>query len=122
MSPLPKIPQQGDAQRLAQVASGLKREGGTYGAVVQRNPTGRPQGSTGTPAPRASKAPQQFQVPPEHEALGASLAEAESTRVFWEQWIQKFPGPNSEYYLEMATAAAEKAKEDYYTGTPNFET
>ena len=123
MSPLPKIPQQGDAQRLAQVASGLKREGGTYGAVVQRNPTGRPQGSTGTPAPRASQqqAPK-FQVSENHQQSFDRVARMEWTRQFWSGMRQRFP--DIEWVQDVAANAdklAADAAEAAFQSTPNFE-
>lgn len=117
--PLPKVPQQGDAARIQQLASGLKRENGTYGAVVQRTPAGRPVGTGGTPAPRES---QQFQVPPEHQSLAGKLAEAEAARQFWETWAQRYPGPNAQFYLQQAESDAQEAMEAFYGATPNFET
>jgi len=118
MSPLPKIPQQGDAQRLAQVASGLKREGGTYGAVVQRNPTGRPQGSTGTPAPRASKQPQ-VQIPPEHQQLMSELAQAEATRQDWAAMAAQSPTPWVQGMLQVADENYNRLAEQVYAIIPN---
>ena len=122
MSPLPKIPMQGDAQRLAQVASGLKREGGTYGAVVQRNPTGRPTGSTGTPAPRASQ-PQSGPVAvaaPTQQAY-RDLAQAEVAKQYWAMMAQRFPGPRTEYYLTRSEKLVDELSKGVYNATPNVE-
>jgi len=119
MSPLPQIPAQGDSARLEQVASGLKQTGGTHGPTVQRTPAGRPPGTGGTPAPRATQ--QQFEVPPEHQSLMQQAAEAEATRQFWVNWAKQYPGPNSDFYLNQAEALAEQAHEALYTATPNLE-
>ena len=55
--PLPQQPIQGDVSRVEQLASGLKRTGGTSGPLVQKRTAGRPTGSTAQPKP----APQQAQ-------------------------------------------------------------
>ena len=117
--PLPQIPQQGDAQKLAQVATGLKRTGGTYGPVVQRNPTGRPPGTTGTPAPRQSQEPQ---VPPEHLTLIDQLARSEAA-LQQAQQVASLPGAGewAQLYLEMAQQARDNAAMALHQGTPNFE-
>jgi len=115
----PKIPQQGDAARIEQLASGLKKEHGAYGDLVQRTPAGRPEGTTGIPAPRSS---QEFVVPDEHKSLGDDLADKTAAVQFWELWMQRFPGPKAEFNLAQAEADRQDAEEAYYSGTPNFET
>lgn len=120
MSPVPKVPQYGDAARLQQLSSGLKREHGTYGAVVQRNEPGRPTGSTGTSAPRQGQG--SFSVPPEHQAMGQAVAAAFDAVQFWQAFYEQYPGPNSQFYLEQAQNDLRQAQEAYYSATPNFET
>jgi hypothetical protein len=117
---VPQVPQQGDAARLQQLSSGLKKEHGTYGAVVQRTQPGRPAGTTGTPAPRASQAQQDASVDPAHLPVMQQAAQAEASRQFWTQWAQQFPGPNADYYLQQAEAMAQQAHESLYSATPNF--
>jgi len=125
---LPQIPVQGDAKRLAQISSGLKRTGGTYGPVVQRRPTGRPQGTTGTPAPRETQqvqpAPQpaQPQLPPEHVAYMDELARS-AAALQQAQRLATLPGAGSwtRLYLQMAQQAHLKAAVALQQNTPNFE-
>jgi hypothetical protein len=114
--PLPKIPAQGDMARLEQLGSGLKQTNGTSGPVIQRTPAGRPQGSGGGQAPK-----QQAAVDPAHLAFADRVAQAEATRQFWQQWVQAYPGPNSEYYAAQADIEAQQVHEEFFTATPNFE-
>lgn len=118
MSPVPKTPQYGDAARLEQLATGLKREHGTYGAVVQRNDAGRPTGSTGTPAPRASA---DLSVPPEHSSLMAEVARAEVVRQQWAAVAASSPTPWVQGMLEVANQNYEKLAAQLHGTTPNFE-
>ena len=120
MSPLPKLPQQGDMARLEQVASGLKNTGGTHGPVVQRTPPGRPEGTGGTPAPRASK--QQTNVPPDHQQMFDSVAKNEWVRQYWNSMVQRYP--DIEWVQDIATRANEQAAtsaERAFNATPFFE-
>jgi hypothetical protein len=116
--PIPKTPQYGDAARIEQLSSGLKREHGTYGAVVQRNDTGRPTGSTGTPAPRQSA---QVEIPVEHQELAKDLAVSDWSRQQLAALAQTSPTP----WVQMMLAAAEEEYAEnaatFYQATPNFE-
>jgi len=116
--PVPKTPVWGDAARIEQLSSGLKLEHGTYGALVQRNDTGRPTGSTGTPAPRQSA---QVEIPAEHKALAADLAVSDWSRQQLAALAQTSPTP----WVQTMLAAAEEEYDDtatrFYTETPNFE-
>lgn len=116
MSPVPRVPQRGDAARLQQLASGLKQEHGTYGAVVQRNEPGRPTGSG-----QAQQPQREFAVPQEHIAVGDEMAQAIAAVQFWTTWAQRFPGPEAELALSQAEYDAQRLQEQYFTATPNFE-
>lgn len=116
--PIPKTPQYGDAARIEQLASGLKREHGTYGAVVQRNDTGRPTGSTGTPAPRGSA---QVEIPLEHKQLAAQLAISDWSLAQLTALAQTSPTPWVEGMLAAAQEEREANAAAFYTATPNFE-
>jgi len=118
MSPLPRNPKQGDAARLQQVASGLKQEHGTHGAVVQRNEPGRPTGSTGTPAPRASQ-PEQDLIRPEHKALADELRDAEQERQRWRAVAQQSPTPWVMTMLDLAEQDFQVVSTKFYNVTPN---
>lgn len=114
MSPVPKVPVWGDSQRIQQLASGLKREGGTYGAVVQRNEPGRPTtGQANRPAPA--------QIPPEHQSLAQELAAAEWSRQKWAQIAQTSPTPWVQGMLAQAEDEYERVAATFYDATPNFE-
>jgi hypothetical protein len=122
VSPLPKNPQRGDSQRLQQLASGLKLEGGTHGAVVQRNDPGRPTGSTGIPAPRASNPQNRNEALPDaQKQMYASLAQAEWVKQYWTMMNQRFPGPRTEYALARAEQLSDELAQNVYKATPNFE-
>ena len=118
MSPLPKLPAYGDAAHLEQLAAGTKQQHGTYGPLVQKNEVGRP--STGQ-APQQQAQQQPVDVDPAHQGLMKQAAEAEAARVFWTQYAQQYPGPNSDYYMQQADALAQQAHEALFTATPNFE-
>lgn len=116
--PIPKTPQYGDAARIEQLSSGLKREHGTYGAVVQRNDTGRPTGSTGTPAPRQSG---KVEVPEEHKALAVDLATSDWSLQQLTALAQTSPTPYVRAMLAAAQEDFDEAAATFYTATPNFE-
>jgi hypothetical protein len=114
VSPVPKVPQYGDAARIEQIASGLKKEHGTYGAVVQRNDPGRPSGAA---QPQA----QQAQIPPEHIGMMQRLGELEVVRQQWDALARKSPTP---WVIGMRTIAEEnyqKLAQQLYAATPNLE-
>ena len=115
MSP---VPIQGDAKRLEQLASGVKRSGGTFGPVVQRTPAGRPVGTGGTPAPRESK--QQNYVNPEHKPIFDEVARAEWTRQYWERMAQLSPTPWVQGMLSLSERNAETAAAKAYDVVPNM--
>jgi hypothetical protein len=110
--PVPKVPQYGDAARLAQLASGLKREHGTYGSVVQRNEPGRPTEQTQGPAP---------EIPAEHQGLMAQLAQAEIVRQRWAALAQSSPTPWIMGMRKIAEDNYQRIAQTYYDSTPNFE-
>jgi hypothetical protein len=116
--PVPKTPQYGDAARIEQLSSGLKLEHGTYGALVQRNDTGRPTGSTGTPAPRQSA---RVEIPAEHKALADDLARADWSRQQLAALAQTSPTPWVQTMLAAAEEEYNNAASSFYTATPNFE-
>jgi hypothetical protein len=116
--PVPKVPLQGDAARIEQLSSGLKREHGTHGAVVQRNDVGRP--STGQQAQAQPMGKAQM-VPPEHQQMFNDVAEAEWVRQFWEAYAARFPGTLAEMYRAEAEANVRRVAEGVYQKTPNFE-
>lgn len=118
--PLPKVPQRGDAARLQQLASGLKMEHGTYGAVVQRNDVGRPTGSGGTPAPRESAQ----KVPPvsaEQQAMFGELARAELARQYWSALAAQSPTPWIQAMKDIAEQNYRPVAERVYGIIPNQE-
>lgn len=115
--PLPRVPQRGDSARLQQLASGLKREHGTYGAVVQRNPVGRPpSGGTAKPA-----APQASVLRPEHKVVFDELAQAEAQRQQWNAVYQTSPTPWVEQMKVMAEKNYQAAAARAYNVIPNQE-
>ena len=117
MSPLPKLPQQGDMARLEQVASGLKNTGGTHGPVVQRTPAGRPEGTGGTPAPRASQ--QQDVIRPEHKQVFDGLALAEAERQKWAALAAESPTPWVLGMQQLAERNYQEAATKTYNVIPN---
>lgn len=132
MSPLPKTPQRGDQARLEQLASGLKQQGGTHGPLLQRNDAGRPTGTTGTPAPRAS---QNTNMPEGFEDSVRELATSEALRTgwsataeYWEGMYAESPTPYVKMMRDMAVHMAQqhdnsvtRAAARVYTTTPNLE-
>ena len=97
------LPQYGDMKRVEQIASGLKRTGGTYGPVVQRNEAGRPAGSGQIPQPPvAARKP----VPQQHLDLMSSYAQAASVAQKWRALAQSTP--NSPWVQFYATVANEQ--------------
>jgi len=120
--PLPPIQQNGDAGRLEQLASGLKRQNGTSGPVLQRNPAGRPQGTGGTPAPRASQPQQQGPVlTPDMEMAAREVAIAEWARQYWARLAAQYPSAWTQLYQQQTDSVAGIVHQDYYNSTPNFE-
>lgn len=119
--PVPKVPIQGDMKRLDQLASGLKKTGGTYGPTVQKTPAGRPAGTTGTPAPRASNAQPPVQITPDMEMSAKEVAIAEWARQYWTEMAAKFPSAWTQLYQQQAEAVAGVVHGTYYNSTPNFE-
>lgn len=115
--PLPKIPQQGDAARLQQLASGLKLEHGTYGAVVQRTPAGRPPGG----GVQQAAAPQVSELRPEHKMVFDELAQAEQSRQQWQALAQQSPTPWVQGMLEIADQNYQRAATRAYNVIPNTE-
>jgi len=114
--PVPKVPQQGDAARLTQLASGLKREHGTYGAVVQRNDVGRPTGSGGA---QAQDGPA---MPAEHMQGARAVAQAVWTAQFWSGMRERYPDdPRIEMYAANAERLANVRQNEFYASTPNYE-
>lgn len=114
MSPLPPIQQNGDAGRLEQLSSGLKRQNGTSGPVLQRNPVGRP--ATGQAQPQ-----QQAEIAPEHQELGVQLAEADWSRRQWTQLAQTSPTPYVLSMKDVADREYDRVASEFYQMTPNFE-
>lgn len=117
MSPLPKVPVQGDSSRIAQVASGLKQQGGSYGPTVQRNPTGRPPGSTGTPGPQQG-APDVLR--PEHKQVFDELAQAELDRQRWSQVAKTSPTPWVQGMQQLAEQNYQAIAAKAYNVIPNM--
>jgi hypothetical protein len=116
MSPLPKVPAQGDTARLQQLASGLKKENGTYGSLVQRNDVGRPSSpSQGRPTQSAQ------QIPPEHVSLAQDLAKAELVRQQWAVIAAQSPTPWVEGMLAVAETNYQEVASRFYDATPNLE-
>jgi hypothetical protein len=114
--PLPKVPAQGDTARLQQLASGLKKENGTYGSLVQRNDVGRPSApSGGLPTQSAPD------VTPEHQQAYDEAAQIEWAREYWTMMAERYPGPRTAYYLARAEKLAEETMPRTYESTPNFE-
>jgi hypothetical protein len=105
--------------RLEQLGSGLKQTNGTSGPVIQRTPAGRPTGSGGTPAPRASNAQQQ--IPPEHLSLAQELAKAELVRQQWAVIAAQSPTPWVEGMLAVAETNYQEVASRFYDATPNLE-
>jgi hypothetical protein len=119
---LPKLPQHGDAAKIEQLASGLKNTGGTHGPVVQRTPAGRPQGTGGTPAPRASQQQQEFQVPQDHLDVFENLAWVTRTRAELEQSaMAPDAGPYTRFYALLAQRLHDASTETTVQTTPFFE-
>ena len=114
--PLPPIPQNGDAGRLEQLSSGLKRQNGTYGPVIQRQPAGRP--ATGQAQPQ----PQTTTVTPDMEMSAREVAIAEWARQYWAQMAAKYPSAWTQLYQQEADSVAGIIHTGYYNSTPNFET
>jgi hypothetical protein len=119
MSPLPRNPAYGDAAKLEQLGNGLKQEHGTYGSLVQRNPVGRPTGSTGVPAPRPSQ--QQSVIRPEHAALAKELADAEVQRQQWRAAAQASPTPWVLAMADLTEREFQAAATKFYNVSPNVE-
>ena len=117
MSPLPQIPAQGDSARLEQVASGLKQTGGTHGPTVQRTPAGRPPGTGGTPAPRATE---QNILRPEHKQVFDELAKAEVERQRWAALAAESPTPWVLGMLQIAEEDYARLSEQVYNVIPNM--
>jgi hypothetical protein len=115
--PLPRVPQRGDAARLQQLASGLKKEHGTYGAVVQRNPVGRPPGE----ASATQAAPQAPALRQEHKTVFDELAQAEMTRQQWRSVAQQSPTPWVQAMLDIAERNYQAAAARAYNIIPNTE-
>jgi hypothetical protein len=110
------VPAQGDTARLSQLASGLKRENGTYGAIVQRNEPGRPTGSGKQQAQQAPAMPQ------EHMDGAKAVAQAEWVRQFWAGMAQRYPdSPLIEMYAANADRLANEKHNSYQSSTPFFE-
>jgi len=118
MSPLPQIPAQGDSARLEQVASGLKQTGGTHGPTVQRTPAGRPPGTGGTPAPRATE---QNILRPEHKQVFDELAKAEVERQRWAALAAESPTPWVLGMQNLAERTYQEAATKTYNVIPNSE-
>ncbi len=115
--PAPKVPVWGDAQRLEQLGSGLKRQGGTYGPVVQRNPAGRPtEGATAEERPTQGAG-----VTDEVKQLYSASAKAEWVRQYWTMMAQRFPGTATEYWAARADLMAKQIHAGTYQATGNFE-
>ena len=121
MSPLPQQPQYGDAAKLEQLATGTKQTNGTSGPTIQRTPVGRPEGTTGIPAPRQSGQDQMSGVTPELKEKYKAIAQAEWVAQFWQMMAQRFPGPRTEYYAAAAERMKAQAAEGVYNSTANFE-
>jgi hypothetical protein len=116
--PLPKLPQQGDAARLEQVASGLKQTGGTHGPTVQRTPAGRPPGTGVTPTPRAT---QQNILRPEHKQVFDELAKAEVERQRWAALAAESPTPWVLGMQNLAERTYQEVATKTYNVIPNSE-
>ena len=118
MSPLPKQPQYGDAAKLEQLATGTKQTNGTSGPTIQRTPVGRPEGTTGIPAPRESMQPE---VRPEHQQVFDDLAQAELVRQQWQQVAAQSPTPWVQGMLALAEQNFQAAAVRAYNVVPNAE-
>lgn len=118
MSPLPQLPQHGDAAKLEQLATGTKQTNGTSGPTIQRTPVGRPEGTTGIPAPRQSAQPV---VRPEHQQVFDELAQAELVRQQWAAVASQSPTPWVQGMLNIAEQNYQAAAVRAYNVVPNAE-
>jgi len=117
--PLPKQPEYGDAAKLEQLATGTKQTNGTSGPVIQRTPAGRPEGTGGTPAPRAGS--QQFEVSDEQKGVFSELAQAEMVRQQWQNIAAQSPTPWVQAMREVAERNYQAIAAKVYNVTPNAE-
>ena len=119
MSPLPQQPQYGDAAKLEQLSTGTKQTNGTSGPTIQRTPVGRPEGTTGIPAPRESQ--QKFEVSDEQQAVFEELAQAEAVRQQWQALAAQSPTPWVQAMREVAERNYQAIAAKVYNVTPNAE-
>ena len=119
MSPLPKQPEYGDSAKLEQLATGTKQTNGTSGPTIQRTPVGRPEGTTGIPAPRDSQ--QKFEVSEEQKGVFSELAQAEAVRQQWQALAAQSPTPWVQAMREVAERNYQAIAAKVYNVTPNAE-
>jgi hypothetical protein len=116
----PDVAHYGDVNKLKQMSTGVKKTGGTYGATVQRNPVGRPQGDNSAAVAPATS-PQGTPIPEEQVSAMQVFANAEKTAQDWLLAAQRpDAGPFVRAYAEQARQVANKLALQLKTQTPNF--
>ncbi len=110
-------PTYGDQTKLA----GLKREGGTFGSLVQKAGPGRPAQAPMVPITPYVTPPPEAQIPPEHQALIQKYAEASRVESRWGRLAQAADaGPWVKYYYQIAQQQMFQAAQQLKDQTPNF--
>jgi hypothetical protein len=122
---LPDVAHYGDIAKLKAMSTGVKKTGGVYGATVQRNPVGRPQGSSSAaaaPAVAPQAAPQPNpQIPPEHLALMDNYARAKAAAIKWQGFAQSADaGPWVQFYAQVAQRQLDQAAIQLKGATPDY--
>uniref|UniRef100_A0A6M3KCH5 Uncharacterized protein n=1 Tax=viral metagenome TaxID=1070528 RepID=A0A6M3KCH5_9ZZZZ len=110
----------GDTQKL----EGIKREGGTFGELVQKNPAGRPAAGPVVPVTPVVNTEQQApepEVPAEHQGLMEDYARALKAAQQWGQMAQAADaGPWVQFYAQTAQQQAEEAAIALKSQTPTW--
>ena len=108
----------GDTQKL----EGIKREGGTFGELVQKTPVGRPAAGPTVPVtPVVNQTQAEPEVSAEHQELMEDYARAMKAAQQWGQMAQAADaGPWIQYYAQTAQRQAEEAAVALKSQTPTF--
>jgi hypothetical protein len=111
--------QYGDITKLQKLASGMKRQGGTYGAMVQTGGPGRPPTSGVPTVPKVAQ--QQPQVPPEHLSAMQDYAQKQALANQWRALTARpDAGPWINFYARVAQNQADLAAQNLKVSTPDF--
>jgi len=102
----------------------MKRERGSFGATVQKNPTGRPTGKPlvpVTPVVSATETVEQTVIPQEHVELARAYAAKLRVKEYWDQRVALNPdGPFERFYARLSAADAVRSADALKQGTPDY--